>query len=62
MDPVSAERCCTDRWHRAMRFDGDDDDLDDMGHVYHYEFVHGWVEHPESVMEWEVKISDRFLK
>ena len=48
MDPVSAERCCSGEWYRAMRPYAQHEDLDEQGRVYGTEItktevVHGWV-------------------
>ena len=43
MDKVSAERCCSGSWSRALRMQDDDGDLDPDGRVYDgVGFVHGW--------------------
>lgn len=53
IDPISAERCCSGRWYRALRHIDDVDDLDPNGRtrVAGEPFVNGWVRLPEDVME-----------
>lgn len=51
LDPISVERCCSGKWHRAMWFFDDDDDLDPDGRIYNgVGFVHGWARIPEDAM------------
>lgn len=49
IEPISAERCCSGEWHRAMRLYAEHKDLDEQGRTYSIEFVHGWVRVPEKV-------------
>lgn len=53
LDPISAERCCSGKWFRAIRSIGDHHDLDEKGRVGSavLGFVYGWVRFPENVME-----------